>query len=162
MIRKYDPKTIIMYEPVTWGVMSTKGALSTGFTHPPGKDINSTALSWHYYCWLYDIDTNPLINGSLPAFGKKICEGWQLKDYFQTVEKEMQNLGGGASFLTEFGTCIFADKFGQNIDECKYILDASDQHIQSWTYWDSDFYLDTFETNDDLINIFSRDFFALS
>jgi len=34
-IRKYDSSTIIMYEPVTWSVMSTEKYFGIGFEHPP-------------------------------------------------------------------------------------------------------------------------------
>lgn len=157
-IRNYDNNTIVFYEPVTWGVMSNKDVLGTGFTKAPGNDNSRTALSWHYYCWLLDVFTKPIVNDTYPEFARKFCDEWQLKDYFKTVEEDLNRIGGGASFLTEFGTCVFRDPTSGkiNTDECKYVLDASDKHFQSWAYWDSDFYLDNFEVNFDLVNIFSR------
>lgn len=161
-IRKYDKDTIVMYEPVTWGIMSNKQLLGTGFDHPPGNDAQRTALSWHYYCWIIQINNDPLKNGTYPVFDKVFCDDWQLNDYFRSVEIEVAtNLGNSPSFLTEFGTCSIkvngSDPHKFNIDECKVILKAADNHMQSWTYWDSEFYYyDTWQVRDDLVNIFSR------
>jgi len=34
------------------------------------NDKKSTALAWHYYCWLLQTNGSPLINGSMPIFQK--------------------------------------------------------------------------------------------
>ena len=39
-IRKHDSNTIIMYEPVTWSVMSTEKYFGIGFDHPPSNKID--------------------------------------------------------------------------------------------------------------------------
>lgn len=157
-IRKYDQKTIVFYEPVTWGVMSTKKGFGTGFDNAPGNDLTSTALSWHFYCWLLDIDTNPIKNDTYPVFVHKVCDNWQLNLYFKTVKDDMIKIGGGASFLTEFGVCAFQDPITGNLNtnECEYILDGADSNIESWTYWDSNFYDDNFQINYNFVNILSR------
>jgi hypothetical protein len=139
--------------------MSTKDPLSTGFDHAPGNDIHTTALSWHYYCWLYDVVPDPIRNTTLPIFDKVYCDEWQLNDYFFNLNSLADKLGGAASFLTEFGTCMFPIKnrtHDYNTYECERTLKECDRHFQSWTYWDSDFYYDTFDVNVQLVNAFSR------
>ena len=43
------------------------------------------------------------------------------------------------------------------MDECEYILEANDKFLQSWTYWDSNFYYyDTDEVNYQIVDVFSR------
>lgn len=69
--------------------MSTKDTVGTGFAHPPGYDIQRTVLSWHFYCWLLDVDTHPIINGSYPNFAHQFCDEWQLATYFSVVEKDL-------------------------------------------------------------------------
>jgi hypothetical protein len=44
----------------------------------------------------------------------------------------------------------------KNQDECRYVLDASDQHFQSWTYWDWDFYTPDYQVDYFKLNLFSR------
>ncbi|CAF0798530.1 unnamed protein product [Brachionus calyciflorus] len=157
-IRNYDKETIVFYEPVTWGLVSSKDVIGTGFDHAPGNDTSGTALSWHFYCWLLDLDPNLSINGTFPDYVRQICNDWQLNAFFKAVDDESKKLGGSASFLTEFGICIFRDsKTGKlNLDACKYVLDASDEHFQSWTYWESNFFSNDQSFNEELLNIFSR------
>ena len=162
-IRKHDKDTIVMYEPVTWGLMSNKQLLNTGFDHPPGHDPTRTALSWHYYCWIIQINSDPLKNGTYPFIDKVFCDSWQLNDYFNTIQADVAtHLGNGPTFLTEFGICSILvpdqpDPHKFNNDECKYILNSTDAHLQSWTYWDENlYYRDTREINQDLVNLFSR------
>lgn len=157
-IRQVDPDTIVFYEPVTWGLMSTSGVLGTGFTHPPGNDSMRTSLSWHFYCWVLNFGVDPVKNDTIPAFYKVFCDDWQLNDYFNIVKFDSKKLGGGPTFLTEFGTCVYKDPVSQkiNVDDCKATLDATDVHIQSWTYWDSDFYDDDFQVDHIILDAFSR------
>ena len=159
-IRKEDEETLIFYEPVTWGVMSSIDLIGSGFDHPPGNDSKSTVFSWHFYCWLYTIIPNPLKNGSIPFVDRTFCDSWQLNDYLKTVEADMIKLGGGASFMTEFGGCSFdiSNTSYINTEECEYILNLTDQHFQSWAYWESDFYLSDGSLNEQLIHVFSRVF----
>ncbi len=155
-----------MYEPVTWGTMSRDPFLGTGFDHPPGNDSSRTVLSWHYYCWLLEIESinniNPLINDSLPNFARFFCNEWyglssfskqfskqtkrvfsiilrQLNTYFEVIEADTKKLGNSASFLTEFGWCNFPKSDGSpNTEACEALLTACDTHFQSWTYWDTE------------------------
>lgn len=71
-------------------------------------------------------------------------------------------LGGGPSFLTEFGVCAFPidsdiPNSRLNTEECEHILDASDRYLQSWCYWDTNFYDNkTLQIIPEIVNIFSR------
>ena len=147
------------HQKVTWGIMSNKSAVGTGFDHAPGYDVERTVFSWHYYCWLLAVEAHPMINGTYPNFTRSFCDGWQLRTYFDVVESDMERIGGGASFLTEFGQCDypnFSDKNDTNQDECRFILESSDSHFQSWTYWDWDFYTHDYQVNYYKLNLFSR------
>lgn len=146
---------MIFYEPVTWSVMSNKQVLSTGFNRPPAYDPLGTVLSWHYYCWLFNVDPNPLINGTYPEFVREFCDVWQLNDYFKTITKDLKQLGS-TSFLTEFGGCTFSFQGYTNTQECRYILNYTDSFFTSWTYWNSDFYYNDGNINFDVVNVFSR------
>jgi endoglycosylceramidase len=157
-IRAIDPETLIFYEPVTWGIMSTSGTFGTGFTHPPGNDAKGTILSWHYYCWVLQNGEDPIKNDTVMEFYRVFCDKWQINEYFDTVEKDTKRLGGGPSFLSEFGVCVYIDPIthDRNIDECKPALIISDSRLTSWTYWDSNFY--DFKRHVDylIVNEFSR------
>jgi endoglycosylceramidase len=161
-IRRYDDETLVFYEPVTWGVMINRNYFGTGFSRPPGNDPNRTVLSWHYYCWLLNFNPNPLKNGTYSLFQKILCDNIQLKASFEAVKLDMMQLGNGPSFLTEFGVCAFpidnkTDSRLFNTEECESILNANDKYLQSWAYWDSDFYYNvTDDVNYQLVNIFSR------
>lgn len=157
-IRKIDTETIVMYEPVTWGLMSNKSDWGTGFDHPPGNDSYGTSLAWHYYCWIINVDPDPIRNESLPDYIRGICDEWQLPLYFETVRNDVIRLGGGASFITEFGTCNFNDPVtGKlNLEQCSIVMDGADKYFVPWTYWDSDFYSDDFKIVTDYIDIFAR------
>ena len=58
---------------------------------------------------------------------------------FKTVHERALEIGGSATFLTEFGTCnpnaTLTNSTG-NI-ECNFVLDLADLHLQSWSYWDT-------------------------
>jgi hypothetical protein len=78
-----------------------------------------------------------------------------LNTYFDVVENDMKKLGGGASFLTEFGWCAFPQSNGTyNLEACEAMLNGCDQHFQSWTYWDSWTLVD--HKYDPLVNSFTR------
>lgn len=159
---RYDNHTLVFYEPVTWGVLLNLNYFGTGFTRPPGNDPHRTALSWHYYCWLLQFTNNPLRNGTYPSFDRIFCDSIQLKACFDSVRFDALTLGGGPTFLTEFGVCAFAidpddRRSPLNTEECQHILDATDRYIQSWTYWDANFYNnETLEIIPEIVDIFSR------
>lgn len=138
--------------------MSNTTTFGTGFDHAPGHDPATTSLSWHYYCWVLNFDPNPIQNDTYPQFFRQVCDSWQLNLYFEIVEADLTRLGGGVSFLTEFGVCIFYDPISKkiNLDECKATMDAADRYLVSWTYWDSNFYNDHSEIVYDIVNAFSR------
>lgn len=161
-IRNNDNDTLVFYEPVTWGVLLDRNYFGTGL-RAPGHDPNRTVLSWHYYCWLLQvIADNPLKNGTYPKFDKIFCDNIQLRASFDTVRLDMMALGGGPSFLTEFGVCAFpidpSDRKSKlNTDECEAVLDANDRYLQSWCYWDTNFYDNkTLELIPQIVDIFSR------
>jgi endoglycosylceramidase len=149
-IRKYDNDTLIFYEPVTWGILLNGNLAGTGFDRAPSNDPNRTVLSWHYYCWLLQFNSNPLKNNSYPLIDRIICDDIQREIAFKSVKNDQKMIGGG-SFLTEFGVCAFpTDNRTLITTECEYVLDTSDQYFTSWTYWDSNFY------DYPIINVFSR------
>jgi hypothetical protein len=76
-----------------------------------------------------------------------------LNDFFNVVEKVRTTVGGGPTFMTEFGLCL---RNGTNTDLCDFVLSSSDTRFTSWTYWDSDFYDEDFYVNQHLVNTFSR------
>jgi endoglycosylceramidase len=155
-IRKYDNETLVFYEPVTWGILFNGTRFGTGFDRAPANDPNRTVLSWHYYCWLLQFNSNPLVNNTYPLFDRIVCDDIQRKFAFDTVKFDRKVIGGG-SFLTEFGVCAFGMTNGTLITtECEYILDASDVYFQSWAYWDSNFYTGDGGINYPIIDIFSR------
>lgn len=49
-IAPIDNKTIIFYEPVTWGMVFDGKVVGSGFTQVPGQRREASALSFHYYC----------------------------------------------------------------------------------------------------------------
>ena len=110
---------------------------SPGFSAPPGGPdyLNRTVLSWHYYCWAItdgsDAVYDPVIRG--------VCDDLLGPTVFSTVEFRAKELGGSATFLTEFGECepnaTLTNSTGDI--ECNFVLDQADLHLQSWTYWDT-------------------------
>lgn len=159
-IRQYDSTTLIFFEPVTWGVLFDQNYFGTGFNRPPGNDPQTTVLSWHYYCWLLQFTPNPLVNGTYPMFKRVICDDLQIHLSFGSIKLDMLQLGGGPSFLTEFGVCAYSKYVNGTpyvMDECEALTDATDAYLQSWAYWDSNFFDSyTGQVNDEIVNVFSR------
>ena len=108
------------------------------------------------------MDQNPVKNGSYPEFDRVVCDHVQLYESFAAVDKDMKQIGNGASFLTEFGVCAFNDPTHEDPDylntfECDSILNMNDKYFTSWTYWDSNFYNDNLsKVNEKLVDAFSR------
>jgi endoglycosylceramidase len=139
-IRNVDSKSMIFYEPVTWGVFGgADGHFGTGFDSVPGGNEyrNRSVLSYHYYCWLL----NPDDEGK--PFGWKarlFCDDILGPAVFRVAEQSIA-LTGGSSFLTEFGLCEpNDDPSSMGSIECKTVLHLADNFLQSWTYWDSQFF----------------------
>lgn len=119
-IREVDDQHIIFFEPITWDITPV------GFDQVPGgaNYQNRSVLSWHYYCWTFDSDMNPIRWG--------VCEV-EKEDMFILRSRDISRLGGGG-FLTEFGLCSGANNASKY--ECTTVMDKADQYLQSWTYWD--------------------------
>jgi hypothetical protein len=120
----------------------------TGFFRAPRSDPTSTSFAWHFYCWLWNIPQS-----FDRKFERAFCKDWQLTDFFNVVEQVRRNVGGGPTFMTEFGLCL---RNWTNTDRCKFVLDAADAYFTSWAYWDADFYDPDFNVNRPLVDTFSR------
>jgi len=60
-----------------------------------------------------------------------------------TVHEEVRRLGGSL-FLTEFGLCApNGDERSVDSVECEFVMQEADEYLQSWTYWDSQFFNDS-------------------
>lgn len=160
VIRANDNDTIVFYEPPAWG-LNTNNLLfqskeGTGFTRPPRNDTKRTALSWHYYCWFYLLNVQNGFHGLLGLLGPLVCNSATRNLIFKSVIDEEQKLKT-PSFLTEFGGCAKYRKDGSLFaDECKAVLDAADNFLYPWMYWDSQFYLPNDQVNQPLVEVFSR------
>lgn len=135
-IRDVDNDTIIMYEPVTWGIWFN-GEAGTGFeTVPGGPEFRDrSALSYHLYCWVKSGDSDPL-----SFFDKVLCDDLLAADVLTNAKKEFTRTGGGG-FLTEFGECKpDGRQNSSNTVLCETVLKLADENLVSWTYWDTDFF----------------------
>ena len=142
-IRQIDDNHIIFYEPITWDLTPV------GFTEVPGGSNyqNRSVLSWHYYCWSFDSDMNPIRWG--------LCE-LEKEDMFTFRSRDVERLGG-AGFLTEFGLCDGSTNSSKY--ECTNVMDKADADLFSWTYWDysdGNFYNSDGSPKDYQIQEFSR------
>ena len=139
IIRQVDTETLLFYEPVTWAIFNNGHYFGTGFdTVPGGKEYqNRSVLSFHYYCWLLDIEKQQM---PYSWKDKLICDEILAPNAFQNVVQSI-GLTGGSSFLTEFGLCEpNDDKSSMGTIECESVLNLADAYFQSWTYWDSQFF----------------------
>ena len=138
-IRTVDERTVIFYEPVTWGIFFDGKYAGSGFATVPGgaSYADRSALSYHYYCWLLDPDAS---HEHYPPLKRAICDDLVGVRIMPAVLNDISRLGGSA-FLTEFGLCA-PDGNPQSIDtiECRFVLELADRYLQSWTYWDSGFF----------------------
>ena len=144
-IKQHDIDTIIMFEPVTWGMVipsdkkeNITKIISSGFDRVPGGEryANKSIFSWHYYCWMLSSD---YANTSqpYPPIVKAECHDGLEPLVFSSVVKDISKIGA-SSFLTEFGalTPSASNPDSEGSKEIAAILEAADQHLQSWTYWD--------------------------
>ncbi|CAF4662508.1 unnamed protein product [Rotaria sp. Silwood1] len=131
-IRSVDNKTLIFYEPVTYGVRLNGKLLGTGFSHVPGGKAyrDRSVLSYHYYCTILAINPVPG-SDTIPVFDRVLCNGIEGPAVFQSVKNELSRLGG-AGFLTEFGGCDGSSTCDNQLEAG--MLEA-DKYLQSWTYW---------------------------
>jgi len=153
-IDKVDKKTMIFYEPVTWGMILTGKTLGSGFTHVPGGDKmrDRAVFSYHYYCWFAgSFDKNPF-----PIWLRDLCDHLFFPHVIETVVEDTKATGGGM-FLTEFGLCnANAPKTSTEYQECLSVLRTTDMLSLSWTYWDSEFYFANGSINTENVELFSR------
>lgn len=138
-IRSVDNNTLIFYEPVTWGVYLSSQLGGTGFNTVPGgpEYKNRSVLSYHYYCWLID----PQTTYQYYKFWQRVgCDYVLGPMVMPAVDAEVTRLGG-SSFLTEFGICApNGDERSIDTVECEFVMHQADNYLQSWTYWDSQFF----------------------
>ena len=152
-IRKVDDRHIIMYEPVTWGMIFDGKYTGTGFDHVPGGDeyANRSALSFHYYC-----NTFVPSYGEKPTMTKIVCDDIVKNLVFSSITKELSKIGGsalmteGISFMhstaTAQGNALMIPHLSQSHEgmacdtstpqkeqECREVMSALDQHLYSWT-----------------------------
>jgi len=151
-IREVDEKTVILYEPVTWGmIFDTKkyASFGSGFSHVPGgsKYANRSAYSYHYYCWLGRSSNGFHPAAPYPRLKKDACQGrfGMGPKTFSSVDETMK-LIGGASFLTEFGGVYFtppvnAAENSTSVEETVWILETADANLQSWSHWDLNYFM---------------------
>lgn len=146
-IREVDEQTVIMYEPVTWGMIGAPrkfASFDSGFSHVPGgkQYANNSAYSYHYYCRLYS-PKDP--DQPYPALKKAACQDGLGPKVFSSVQETINELGG-ASFLTEWGGVYFTPGIhsAENSsakEEALWVMDEADRQLQSWTHWDIDWFL---------------------
>eukprot|EP00746_Dinoflagellata_sp_MGD_P068224 gnl/MRDRNA2_/MRDRNA2_28117_c0_seq1.p1 gnl/MRDRNA2_/MRDRNA2_28117_c0~~gnl/MRDRNA2_/MRDRNA2_28117_c0_seq1.p1 ORF type:complete len:553 (-),score=85.00 gnl/MRDRNA2_/MRDRNA2_28117_c0_seq1:48-1706(-) len=149
-IRSIDDTTVIMYEPVTWGMVfptfnGTVGKMvGSGFSHVPGGPlyVNHSAYSYHYYCWLGRTKNS---SDGYSWLKRTACDSRSGLGprVFESVRETRRSLGG-ASFMTEFGGVYFTPDANQpNVaasQETAWLLDKADAELQSWTFWDLSFF----------------------
>ncbi|KAF5401387.1 Glycoside hydrolase subgroup catalytic core [Paragonimus heterotremus] len=142
-IRQLDTRTLIFYEPLTYGVFLPAGFLETGtgFSYVPGwlsdpTETERSVLSYHYYCWLLQT-VDP--RRSMDKFERMICDSILMPSVFRNSRASITQTGGGM-FLTEFGLCgPDGNPNSINTVECNAVLTMADKHFQSWAYWDGNF-----------------------
>lgn len=154
-ISSVDDHTNIFYEPVTWAIYSDLRDLGTGFEHLPGGKAseNRAVLSYHYYCWpLFDKD----MSTDYPFYLRILCDKFFGSRIFSKLLKDV-SISKGSLFLTEFGLCAPDNRSSSmNTIECDFVLDKADEHMQSWMYWDSSFFLPSGAINTPLLESFAR------
>jgi endoglycosylceramidase len=147
-IREEDPDHIVLYEPVTWGMILNGTLLGSGFAHVPGgvEYAHKSIYSFHYYCWWFG-------NGGVA--NRATCDKLFGPKVFSQVDSDISRLGG-AAMLTEWGQGC--DPPNGLVEECDAIMNLSDEHFTSWTSWyffpeHSVWYVPT-----ESIDVFSRTF----
>jgi len=136
--------------------------LGPGFTAPPGgpQYLNRTVLSWHYYCWAIGYGNS---DNEFDPVMRAVCDNFLGTTVFKTVQSRAAEIGGSATFLTEFGICepnaTLVNSTGTI--ECNFVLDQADLHLQSWSYFDTSHGFvfwdkDTGEPILDTVRVFSR------
>jgi endoglycosylceramidase len=129
-IRGVDKETMLLFEPVTWGMfISGKGIQGSGFESPP--DPNS-AFAWHYYCFLTgpDVDNYTTLN-------KVACDKAMGPQVFNAVSKERKRLRV-PSLLTEWGGKHpnVSLPLSTSTVELEVNMNLADERFEGWTFYD--------------------------
>ena len=127
-VRPRDPRHIVFYEPVTWGMVLNGKIVGSGFSHVPGGDQfkNSSALSFHYYCATFVPDYP-----NEPNLRKAVCDDVVGPLVFKAVKKDVHSIGG-AAIMTEGLSCGSSAA----MDECNAVAQRLDTGLFSWTDYD--------------------------
>ncbi|CAH8868363.1 unnamed protein product [Trichobilharzia szidati] len=140
IIREKDENSLIFFDPITYAIYfpQVNGISGTGMHRLPGSledesAAKKTVLSYHYYCWLLQ-SQQP--EEDVPSWKRFICDNVILPYVLNNVKNITKTTGGGR-FLTEFGLC-FPDDNPKSINTVEFnaVLNAADEHFESWTYWD--------------------------
>ena len=129
-IAEYDNQSLIFFEPVTWGMFSSSAYLGSGFDRIPNATQARAVLSFHYYCWFFNLPNN---------IQKEGCDDLLAPDIFDAVWKDMREIGA-VPFMTEWGSgpcsncCDPSSPSGLAI--CYRNMELADKHFTSWTEWD--------------------------
>ncbi|KAL1510204.1 hypothetical protein AB1Y20_006534 [Prymnesium parvum] len=145
-IRAVDDATIVLFEPVTWGMIlpTAAGALpklgGSGFDRPPGGRAyaNRSAFAFHYYCWFATgISEQKPSSAAYPPLEKAECDRVFGPLVFDAVDATVEYIGG-ASIMTEFGAMVPNASSPSSLGtlEMEWVLNEADRRFQSWTYWD--------------------------
>jgi len=145
-IRQSDDETIIMFEPLTWGmIFPTKAGelpkiAASGFDHCPGGNAyaNRSAFAYHYYCWFAQgISEQKSSSGPYAPLQKLECDRLFGPLVFESVDQTVATLGS-ASIMTEFGGMApnSSNPSSLGFEEVEWVLNEADRRFQSWTFWD--------------------------
>jgi len=129
-IRAVDKETMLLFEPVTWGMFLSGGSIQgSGFDSPP--DPNS-AFAWHYYCFLTgpDVDNYTTLN-------KVACDTAMGPQVFSAVSNERTRLRV-PSIMTEWGgkTANASLPLSTSTVELEVNMNLADERFESWTFYD--------------------------
>mmetsp|Transcript_40424 Transcript_40424/g.65142 ORF Transcript_40424/g.65142 Transcript_40424/m.65142 type:complete len:545 (+) Transcript_40424:244-1878(+) len=124
-IRKYDNKTLVMYETSPFmQQMGHETSFSPGFL--PGT---STLFAYHIYCPQGTDGPGPTTPEML-----KYCI-WNTTNQMDIYQRNVERVGT-VGFVTEFGSM----EDSNNTDTLfRSILTALDSRLTSWIYWDANF-----------------------
>lgn len=131
-IRTKDTKTMVFYEPVTWGMIFDNKAVGSGYTHVPGgaQYSDRSAFSFHYYC-------SSFVPGweNKPVVRREVCDAAVAPQVMRAVADDVKQLGG-AMMMTEGLACDGPN--ASDYDECVAVMADLDKGLVSWTdYGDS-------------------------
>ena len=129
-IRAVDNETMLLFEPVTWGMFLSGGYIQgSGFDSPP--DPNS-AYAWHYYCFLSGPDVD-----NYTKFNKVACDDAMGPQVFNAVSNERKRLRI-PSIMTEWGgkTANVSLPLSTSTVELEVVMGLADERFEGWTFYD--------------------------